>query len=85
MANLTPLKPGTEWIGGTMTVPAYVTGESDAPYRAEILLWSDRTTNASARRIHPGMRLDQGSRSGRPRGRKPDRQLKAVACRREIF
>ena len=39
MPKLTPLKPVTEWIGGTVTLLAYVTGEGDAPYRPETLLW----------------------------------------------
>jgi hypothetical protein len=28
-----------EWVGGLVSLPAYVTGEDDGPYRPETLLW----------------------------------------------
>ena len=29
---------GIEWVGGLVSMPAYVTGEGE-PYRPEVLLW----------------------------------------------
>jgi len=39
-SSITPLRPsaGQEWVGGIVSMPAYV-NDADAPYRPEILLW----------------------------------------------
>ena len=39
MPQTTQLKTVSEWVGGLVTLPAYITGEGDSPYRPETLFW----------------------------------------------
>jgi hypothetical protein len=36
-------RKSTEWVGGMLSLPSYITGEGDAPYRPETLVWADNS------------------------------------------